>query len=582
MAIQLQISPRIIPSIASLYNDKNRIFMEYIDNSIDSADQNYFDQKLKSYNKPIKITLQIKGSNYKDGRVIITDNCFGITNFTKVVESIGDSDKKKSDFTNGQFGYGIYSFMAACDDLEIISKLQRKSAYLIKINKGQFDTAKQEDVKFDDPKVINDFENESGTRIILTNFDKHSWNQIDIAEIKNEIEKHFELLLSRGNLIIKLVDQNGEEFICSPFDYDQYEGEIYEDYITDLHLTRGKTNYTMPAKIPLHIFLKITKGRSVNKIPVFIAKGRRIGEIKDIKAFRSSHKNDLWGHPNVTGFIDLKDFIEPTIARNDFKNNNHSKALFKTLLDLEPYIMEFIGKINKRSEERHYKELEDRLNSALSKLARIDAMNFRTDYLSGNEINLKDGGTGQDLSGESGKKDRGEEDPTSGEGGKIGENEGMGNQGVGDNPGSIPGGESEGESPLNEENDNPFEDSEFKGGKKKKSGFNIRIVDVDPDIDSATEKPLRSTVVGDEIRIFKKHPDFEERVRIGREGDTKITQRLVTYLAGEITVHYKDRFYIKTGQPEYNKQMFVGMVGFIYQFESLLSDLVNKNLSDFS
>ena len=33
MGIQVNISPRIIPNIASLYNDVNRIFLEYIDNS---------------------------------------------------------------------------------------------------------------------------------------------------------------------------------------------------------------------------------------------------------------------------------------------------------------------------------------------------------------------------------------------------------------------------------------------------------------------------------------------------------------------------------------------------------------------
>ena len=32
MSINLQISPRIIPNIASIYTDTNRIFMEYIDN----------------------------------------------------------------------------------------------------------------------------------------------------------------------------------------------------------------------------------------------------------------------------------------------------------------------------------------------------------------------------------------------------------------------------------------------------------------------------------------------------------------------------------------------------------------------
>ncbi len=43
MGIQVNISPRIIPSIASLYHDVNRIFLEYIDNSLDSAEE-FYDQ----------------------------------------------------------------------------------------------------------------------------------------------------------------------------------------------------------------------------------------------------------------------------------------------------------------------------------------------------------------------------------------------------------------------------------------------------------------------------------------------------------------------------------------------------------
>ncbi len=129
MAIQLNISPRIIPNIATLYTDVNRIFMEYIDNSLDSAEE-FFDSNLKSYSKRIEIKLKIYGINYKDGKIIITDNCEGINNFTKVVRSIGDSDKKAQPWTNGQYGYGIYAFLGGCDKLEITSKYKNNAAFV--------------------------------------------------------------------------------------------------------------------------------------------------------------------------------------------------------------------------------------------------------------------------------------------------------------------------------------------------------------------------------------------------------------------------------------------------------------------
>ncbi|GEM_PF-6047286 len=37
MSVKVHISPHIVNSVASLYNDSNRIFMEYIDNAIDSC-----------------------------------------------------------------------------------------------------------------------------------------------------------------------------------------------------------------------------------------------------------------------------------------------------------------------------------------------------------------------------------------------------------------------------------------------------------------------------------------------------------------------------------------------------------------
>lgn len=36
MSIPLGMSPRLIPNVASLYTDVNRIFMEYVDNASDT------------------------------------------------------------------------------------------------------------------------------------------------------------------------------------------------------------------------------------------------------------------------------------------------------------------------------------------------------------------------------------------------------------------------------------------------------------------------------------------------------------------------------------------------------------------
>ncbi len=580
MPIQLNISPRIIPNIATLYNDVNRIFMEYIDNSLDSAEE-FYNSNLNAYSKKIEIKLTISGKNHKDGKVMIKDNCCGIHNFTKVVRSIGDSDKKAQPWTSGQFGYGIYSFMAAAEKLEIISKTENSDAIYIPIDKQKFEATNQKDVFFPDPVVV-DLDTSSGTQVCLQGFDRHTWKQLKIDELKSEINKHFEILLGRDNLKIYIIDNEGNCFRCKPYDYEDYEGETYRETITELHTFKGRKyvqHFDFELKVPIKVFLKLTKGKILDKPPVFIIKGRRIGSVKDIRAFKSTHKNDIWGHPNLTGYIDLADFLEPTLARNDFRNNLKSKALFNKLMELEPLILEFIKDINKRSEDKHYKELENYLNVALSRLARIDSMSYRKEYLSGNDVNLETGGLGQSLSENGdGSKDRGKLPSNHGNGEEFGENEGNG-LGIIDTPGEIPGG-SEGEGAMNKESDNPFEDSEFKGSEKRKSGFDVRIVDRDPDVNALTNQKERSRLVENTIEIFKKHPEFESRVFRNRKGEQIITQKLTTYLAGEITVHYKDKFHSRKGQPEYGKYLFSDLVNFIYNFENSLSNLVDKNLSD--
>jgi hypothetical protein len=389
-------------------------------------------------------------------------------------------------------------------------------------------------------------------------------------------------------LTIKLIDhEEDSEYVCKSFDYDQYEGEEYIESLSELKFTKGrkypKEKILKPGN-PIDIYLKVTNGKAINKPPVFISKGRRIAEIAKVNSFKSKYKSEIWGHPSLTGYVDLSDFLEPTIARNDFRNTNNSTALFSTLKELEPLILEVIQNVNKASESKHYKTLEDELNRALSKLAKIDAMNFRTEHLSGKNINLQQGGIGQELEQGLGTEHHREgersevhneidpvprEDPegfgpTDEEGNNISDNEGEGNLA------------------SNKEADNPFEDTGFTGGERKKSGFNIQFVDGDPIIDEDTNKMKRSQLVGGSIRIFRKHPDFEDRVKYSRTKEPKISQRLITYLAGEITVHYKDKLQTREGQAEYNIRMFEDLVGFIYQFEDMVSGLVDKNLSDLS
>ena len=56
MPIKLEIAPKIIPNIATVYTDVNRVFMEYIDNSVDSAEE-FFNKDDNSYSKNHRIPI---------------------------------------------------------------------------------------------------------------------------------------------------------------------------------------------------------------------------------------------------------------------------------------------------------------------------------------------------------------------------------------------------------------------------------------------------------------------------------------------------------------------------------------------
>lgn len=93
-------------------------------------------------------------------------------------------------------------------------------------------------------------------------------------------------------------------------------------------------------------------------------------------------------------------------------------------------------------------------------------------------------------------------------------------------------------------------------------------------------KLIRSSLIGWEIIIYKNHPDYIERTKTFANWNDKITQRLITYLAWEITVHIKDSY--QQGQSLYEKSMFIDLVDTIYWFEDRLKWYVDKNLSDLS
>ena len=578
--VKFQISPRLLTSVAESYTDSYRVYMEFVDNSLDSA-EHFYDREAQKYKRKIKINVTFEGTSKSSGKVIISDNCTGMDRqgILRIVESIGNSEKKTRSFTNGQFGFGIYSFMAICSQVQIISSKTKNSALHIKLSEKDLNKDSLDDVKIKNPEEYigqdHNFES-SGTTVVLSKFKE--WSRKEYEKLIKDIQDHFEGLLNRKNIEIKIINKSKQkEYVCQPIDYDKYDGDTFShepaEIIYDNKKMKSKIIVPIPRDNHIKIYMKITKGEVIGKPVVILNKGRKISRLYDLKSFKSSNKQSIWNHQNLTGYIEVDGFLEPTILRNDFQNSQNKEAVYAELQAIEKDVLELLDLVNKARQESHYHNLENELNKVLSKLAKADtiAMKFRSENISGTDIPLKEG-TDNDDNDEGSKETRefyGRD---------------MDREGVKpvDTDQTRTGKDSDSDKKYSDEDD-PFAEN-LAGKKNKKSGFNIKITNQEPNkvINQKTQKEelQRSSLIDDTIYIYRQHPDFLERISKTRAGKKhKITQRLVTYLAGEMTVHYKDKFHNKQGQPDYGKWMFQDLTDSIYFIERALSGLVDLNLN---
>lgn len=575
--VPLRVSHQIIRAISDQYSSTpHRVIMEFIDNSLDSAEE-YFNSATNSYEKNIKIKVTI-GKYQGNQAILVEDNCTGIIDVKRIVQEIGNSNKKTNRWTNGQFGFGIYSFMAIAESLVIHTRTSdiQDIGQQLWLKRSFFEQEETPEIDIRPcPRT------QIGTTIMLTGFDEEFFNEITLNSIKNDIVMHFEKLLERENLEI-ILETNNKKETCKPFDYNQFPGVEIKKEINELVLDKNGTRklLTLMGKSPIKIYLKVTKDLVLKRPPVFIAKGRRINEIKNISSFRSFNKSKVWGHPNVTGYVDLGDILNPQLDRKDFVSNKDTRAVYKALIELEDELLAEINKVTQEEDKRNFKKLEDHLNKILSKLAREDAIRYRNEFKQGseNDIPLSPTGIPEDFSEDAqGGKDRGTDEPNKTGGNNVGENEDGDGIGTKENPEGDHPGEEGGSGPSNE-NSLDF-DTGFQGRSSRRgSGLNIEIISGEPQVNLDGTKE-RSIYVDGCIRIYKEHEDFKARLKQNRNGRTVITQKLITYLAGEITIWYQDILCQKHGQQEYNVDMFRNVMTFLYRFENSLEDLNGKLLS---
>jgi len=543
--IQINNHTELLNLISQGYGSLSRTVMEYIDNSFDSADE-FFENTQQKYSRDVYIILELDRSR---NSISITDNCVGMDSDTlaRLANKINDSVKKnkKGSWVNGQFGLGAHAFRLFATNLTVISKRSDTPEYVISIHKED-DSAKLSD-------SYNSIVEDTGTKVTLNNIDKNQLKTLSTADLKNDIEIHFESLLNRNVQIVIKDDVN--EVVCEPYNYDDIEGIPIKKTITQWNNNGTITN--IPENNAIEINLKICK--QPNNRPVYLSGiGRKIGNALDVKSFKNfvnnyGHKSNIWYNPLITGYIEMKDNLRPVVHRDDFEPHNGKRsAVYTEVLKFEDEIFAAIQKEMQNKTDEGMKTLGDALTDMLTKLANEDNLALRKLEETGNKTQTE---APQVPFSES-------EDGSS-----IFTVEGSG-EGQTDNPIEQPG-------RPEDVTGNPDLDGTSLGtpAQPKKQGMQIEFM--------AMANEERATYSDGIIYIFTDHPDFQARTGRTHGGELssmKITARLANYLAAVISSKYKEQFYQRKKINPDRDRVLDEQINFIFRFENLMQGFIDQRL----
>jgi len=520
--LDLQISQPalLLNRIAQRYSRLSRILMEYVDNSLDDA-ETLFTGGTNSYGRNVKISV---GISLDPTCVIITDNCNGMDKkqLTRLIQNVGES-MKHSKFTNGQFGFGVHAFRAACKTLTIFSKINGGETYSLQIDRDS--------AIFQAPEISPiKIKGESGSQVILRDFDK-SWTEgFKVTEIQNEIQYHFDGLLRRENLSVTVRSTTTPSVKCGAFDYELIEGEVLRKEIK-LDDETVLVNIWV-SKTPIN-----------NQSCYFTSQGRRINEIYEVKSFMnmSRARYSCWNHPHVAGFIEVGHIIEPVITRDEFRRTKKRKLLYMAVVEqIEPELLKLVEQVNQQRRTLEMGRLGNILSKCFNAAVRKD--NHRMEGQATYVEQIQEDPTSRS------RKRKVPEEWQNNDSKKQKEEEGKENM---EEETKVPETDAANAAPLPppeglNEDDKPKEEEkpekkekENKLTKLKKVQGRFQMVFVN-ELKDAEGTVQRSCLIGDDMFINISHPDFQERMMTNKIGNKlMITQRLNSYIAVVAANSYK-------------------------------------------
>eukprot|EP00495_Collosphaeridae_sp_1-RS-2012_P002810 TRINITY_DN237_c0_g1_i1.p1 TRINITY_DN237_c0_g1~~TRINITY_DN237_c0_g1_i1.p1 ORF type:complete len:152 (+),score=47.93 TRINITY_DN237_c0_g1_i1:213-668(+) len=71
-------------------------------------------------------------------------------------------------------------------------------------------------------------------------------------------------------------------------------------------------------------------------------------------------KYGVWSHPNLAGYIDVTNVLDPVITRDEFRLNNTRKVVFRKIVEeIEPVLYKALHEVNENKRIMALARLED-------------------------------------------------------------------------------------------------------------------------------------------------------------------------------------------------------------------------------
>ncbi|MBX7044202.1 MAG: hypothetical protein K1X86_00065 [Ignavibacteria bacterium] len=392
----------------------------------------------------------------------------------------------------------------------------------------------------------------TGTKITLSDFHEGKFEEIDPKILVSEIEKHFESLLQR-NLIIRVIDQTGNTYECVPFDYKHYNKNVYIKELNELYITNSK-KFNTKNVIKLARSVKITLVTS-NEIefdrPIFVASnGRMINKLISFDLFRTNNKLKL-SNKNFTGIIETYGILEPTPNRKEIRKTDLAKALFNTILKYEDEFFEYYEKETASNVTRTMRKFENSVKDVVknflskkihsgSSVEQIMNREYKFHgfgvYNSANNIAKPQVSKPNRRASGCNSKFRGPK--------------------LRDKLITI-------NYPLEKTTEyNTLNNLDFKIEAQAQP-----VSDINGNI-------LRSIKRGSQITVFKKHPDFQERVSSNAKGQFVMNERISYFLAMEIMTHLYNELRVASGVD--SESALSDFATSVHELENELKSLAGK------